>query len=67
MGEALGGQVVELLSALGRESASDMKMLFRQGGVGERKVSIALSEADVMGARRGGSAYNPTSGDVGAH
>ena len=42
-----------------------MKMLFRQGGVGERKVSIALTEADVMGARRGGSAYNPTSGDVG--
>lgn len=56
-----------MLSVLGRESASDMKMLFRQGGVGERKVSIALSEADVMGARRGGSTYNPTSGDVGAH
>ena len=56
-----------MLSVLGRESASDMKMPFRQGGVGERKVSIALSEADVMGARRGGSTYNPTSGNVGAH
>ncbi|MDP9858537.1 putative neuraminidase [Olsenella profusa DSM 13989] len=28
---------------------------------------VTLSEADVMGERRGESTYNPTSGDVGAH
>jgi len=28
---------------------------------------VTLSEADVMGAKRGEGTYNPTSGDVGAH
>ena len=28
---------------------------------------VTLSEADVMGEKRGGGTYNPTSGEVGAH